>query len=231
MKLPVSGQCECELDLRERFSVREERFVHESCELKVILPQSAEDLLDEEAFEKDERMPYWADLWPSAKALARWILRQTSVEGRWLELGCGVGLPSVAIKSRGGLIVASDHNDDALRFARANAIRNNAGDMQTVLLDWRDRDPTIGKFDVVIAADVLYEQRNALALRELLPRIVARDGRFILADPGRRFLQQFQSIMRESGWDDVQIATMVESQSTSKGEVKSTIRIIEFRRV
>ena len=118
----------------------------------------------------------------------------------------------------------------ALVFARANSLRNDAGQLETALLDWRDRNPIIGKFDTVIAADVLYEQRNAIALRDLLPRVLEREGRFILADPGRRFLQQFQSLMRETGWNDVQAATLVESQMTSKAEVASTIRIIEFKK-
>ena len=217
--------------LQERFTTRNESFNVGDRTFNILLPQSAEDLLDEEAFERDERMPYWADLWPSAKALARWALNQASVEGRWLELGCGVGLPAVAVKSRGGWILATDHNEDALVFARANCSRNDAGQLDTALLDWRDRNPAIGKFDVVIAADVMYEQRNALALRDLLPRLVQHDGRFILADPGRRFLQHFQSLMREAGWNDKQVATLVENQITSKGETSSTIRIIEFKRI
>jgi predicted nicotinamide N-methyase len=220
-----------ERSLRERFVTREESFEEGDRSFKIILPQSAEDLLDEEAFEKDERMPYWADLWPSARALGRWVLRQTALEGRWLELGCGVGLPSVAVKSREGDILATDHNENALEFARVNVERNRADHLETALLDWRGRNPAIGKFDVIIAADVLYEQRNAVALRDLLPRVMKREGRFVLADPGRRFLQQFQSMMREAGWRDVQLATIVESQMTSKGETPSTIRMIEFTKI
>ena len=219
-----------EFRLREQFTVREERFTHDQWNFNLLLPQSAEDLRDEEAFEKDERMPYWADVWPSAKALARWVLGQSRVDGRWLELGCGIGLPSLAVKSRGGTIVASDHNQDAIRFAQANFQRNLLGDLETAMLDWRDRNPTIGRFDVVIAADVLYEQRNAHALLDLLPRLVAHDGQFVLADPGRRFLQQFQSLLRQAGWHDVQVATLVETQATSNGDARSTIRIIQFTR-
>jgi predicted nicotinamide N-methyase len=220
-----------EESLRARFSLREERVEINDFEYRLILPQSAEDLLDEEAFVKDERMPYWADLWPSARGLARWIANQSSMEGRWVELGCGIALPSIVAKRRGAEIAASDHNEDALAFARANSMRNALHDLDVALLDWRTRRPAIGKFDVVIAADVLYEQRNAIALRELLPRIVAPAGKFVLADPGRRFLQQFQSQMRESGWRDVQVDTRVETQRTSNGDASSTIRIIQFERI
>ena len=216
--------------LSQRFALREEVFSEGGTSLRILLPQSAEDLLDEEAFERDERMPYWADLGPSAKALARWLLKQPRLERQWIELGCGVGLPSLIVKSRGGEILATDHNEDALQFVRANSLRNGLGELSTAVFDWRERNPEIGRFDVAIAADVLYEQRNAIALQAVLPRIIAPGGKFLLADPGRRFLQQFQSIMKESGWSCTQLATLVELQTTSNGESKSTIRILEFMR-
>lgn len=216
--------------LRERFAIREELFVENDAVLQILLPQSAEDLLDEDAFERDERMPYWADLWPSAKALARWLLKQPPPKGRWIELGCGVGLPSLVVKSRSGDVLATDHNEDALKFVRVNAHRNDLGGINAAVFDWRERNPGLGRFDVAIAADVLYEQRNTAALQILLPRIIAPNGKFILADPGRRYLQQFQSMMEQSGWECMQVATLVEGQSTSTGEAKSTIRVLEFTR-
>ncbi len=219
-----------DFDLGERFALREEVFSEGQASLRMLLPQSAEDLLDEEAFQRDERMPYWADLWPSAKALARWLLRQPAPETTWIELGCGVGLPSLVVKSRGGEALATDHNEDALQFVRANARRNGLGEIATALFDWRERNPEIGRFDVALAADVLYEQRNAIALQSVLPRIIAPGGQFILADPGRRYLQQFQSLMKESGWACAQVATLVEAQTTSNGESTSTIRILQFTR-
>ena len=40
-------------------------------ELLIVRPRDSEALLDEEAFEQEELLPYWAELWPSALALAR----------------------------------------------------------------------------------------------------------------------------------------------------------------
>src|SRR5688572_13443242 len=90
-----------EPQLRERFKTREEGFAHGANSWRLLLPEKAEDLLDEEAFAHDERMPYWADLWPSAKALTRWLLNQDRIEQRVIELGCGVALPSIALRARG----------------------------------------------------------------------------------------------------------------------------------
>lgn len=216
--------------LPERFNLREERFNHGEYRVSIVLPRAADELLDEEAFAKDERMPYWADLWPSAKALARLLLDQPRPEGRWIELGCGLALPSMALKSRRVEVIATDHNEDALLFARFNAQRNGLGELTTSILDWRDERIELGEFDVAVAADVLYEQRNAIALAALLPRILKPYGVLILADPNRRHLAYFQTLMRQNGWRETQTAELFETQMIPNGEARSLIRILEFVR-
>ena len=154
------------------------------------LPRSSEDLFDAAAFERDERLPYWADLWPSAKRLARHLLDAPAEAldraGTILELGCGVGLASLAIKARGGEPIASahDHEPDALRFARWNAERNGLGRLATLELDWRSVPDTL-RASLVVGADVLYERRNAVAIAELLPKVLVPGGEALLADPRR----------------------------------------------
>src|SRR4051794_19415431 len=65
-------------------------------DIAVLRPRNPESLLDEHAFEHEEFLPYWADLWPSALALARALAPRALRGARTLELGCGVGLPSIA---------------------------------------------------------------------------------------------------------------------------------------
>ena len=211
--------------LRKRFRTREEQFVNDDCELQILLPEKAEDLLDEEAFARDERMPYWADLWPSAKALSRWLLDQDRIEGSAIELGCGVALPSIALRSRGIDVLATDYNDDALLFAQCNAVRNQAGALRTALFDWRNPHE-FGRFDLVIAADVLYEQRNAIALADLLPNLVSHHGRFVLADPRRRWAEEFRERMGAMNWIERGLCVIEEPQKESK--VPSKIQITEW---
>ena len=115
-----------EAELRARFDVREEAFAHGGWAVELILPRAADALIDEGDYGADERLPYWAELWPSARGLARHLVE----DGRdWpgvrvLELGCGVALPSLALHARGADVLATDWYDDALRFARANAARS-----------------------------------------------------------------------------------------------------------
>jgi len=87
----------------------EEVFAAAGRELVILRPRDAESLLDEQAFDaRDEFIPYWADLWPSARLLARTIGARALRGRRVLELGCGLGLPSLAAALAGGRPLATD---------------------------------------------------------------------------------------------------------------------------
>ena len=153
---------------------------------RIVHPASVDDLLDEEDFELEERLPYWAELWPSAVALARCLSRRDLAGKRVVELGCGVGLPAVAALDRGAEVLATDHNGVALDFVVHNARANLGRGPGTALLDWFSPElGGLGTFDLVFAADVLYERRNARALADLVPRLVAPGGEALVADPRR----------------------------------------------
>ncbi|HEY2541950.1 MAG TPA: 50S ribosomal protein L11 methyltransferase, partial [Gaiellaceae bacterium] len=87
-------------------------------------PPSADDLIDEEAFDEDEFLPYWAELWPSGLALAHVVAGRDLGGARVLELGAGLGLPSLAAALRGAEVLATDWAEDAVTLLRDNAARN-----------------------------------------------------------------------------------------------------------
>jgi predicted nicotinamide N-methyase len=234
-----------EAELRARFDVREERFAHGDWEVELILPRAADELIDEAEYATDERLPYWAELWPSGRGLARHLLEMeaivakagggAAVEGfgadgwagvRVLELGCGVALPSLALCSRGAEVLATDWYCDALRFARANAARNGLAPLRTEMLDWRHPPP--GRpFDLVIAADVLYEPRNAPILASLLPQVTAPGGTVLIADPGRIYAPDFLRKVGEDGWTVDEVGVRVEPSAAG---AESRVRIHRLRR-
>lgn len=216
-----------EAGLRVRFETREERFSHRGWSASILLPRAADALIDEAEFESDERLPYWADLWPSARGLARHLLENPPAEALALELGCGVALPSLALRHLGVDALATDWYEEALLFARANAERNKLGELRTSALDWL-RPAIRDRFPLVLAADVLYEIRNAEALAAVLPRLVAPGGRALVADPGRVYERGFRNGMTLQRWTVREVDRRQETSDPATGAV-STVRIWELR--
>jgi predicted nicotinamide N-methyase len=170
-------------------------------DLEVLRPRDSEALLDEHAFEEEEFLPYWAELWPSGVALAR------ALDGRALrgvavvELGCGLGLPSMVAARAGGRALATDWSQAALDLLQDNALHNGVA-VETMAVDWARPDELLarGPFPLVLAADVLYERRNVPLLLDLLPRLVAPEGEIWLADPGRAVADAFFELVDAEGW-------------------------------
>src|SRR3954454_23385779 len=95
-------------------------------ELVVLRPRDSEALLDEHAFEQDEFLPYWAELWPSGVALARQVAPRARHGAGGGEFGCGLGRPSLAAALAGGRVLATDWSQPALDLLSRNAERNAA---------------------------------------------------------------------------------------------------------
>jgi predicted nicotinamide N-methyase len=158
-------------------------------ELTIRRPPSADALIDEEAFADDEFLPYWAELWPSGVALARAVAGLDLAGKRVVELGAGLGLPSLAAALAGADVLATDWAEDAVALLRENAARN-ALRLRVERVRWDEPEPLLAEapWDVVLGADLLYERRNADKLLELLPRL---GGEVLLAEPGRPFAASF----------------------------------------
>jgi predicted nicotinamide N-methyase len=209
-------------------ATREEWFEEGELRLTIRMPASAEDLIDEAEFDRDERLPYWAELWPSARALARHVIG-AGPSAPVLELGCGLALPSLALHARGACVLATDYYDEALEFAAENALRNGLPPLPTAALDWRAVPRDFERYLTVIAADVLYERRNADALACALPRLVAPGGRFLLADPGRTYVGELLDRLRAARWTDSILEVREETSDPTTGAV-SRVSIVEIRR-
>src|SRR5215208_2101802 len=121
-----------------------------STTLSLLRPRDAEALLDEDAFAESEFLPYWAELWPAGLALAR-ALPQRLDGVRVVELGCGLGVPSLAAAARSAQVTATDWAVEAVDLLRVNATRNHLH-VEARLADWRDIE---GDFDLALAAEFL----------------------------------------------------------------------------
>ena len=215
-----------EKSLRRRFRVVETCVQIDEQTLNILHPASAEDLINEIDFDRDERLPYWAELWPSSRALAEFV-RPLAGDGRsLLELGCGAGLVATSASLAGFDVVASDYYEDACRFASVNASRNGGGPIRGMLLDWRALPPSLGRFDVVVASDVLYERPYAALVAQAIARALADDGVAFVADPGRVARKEFLGQLAGEGLT-VRRRT---ARPFADGAVRQTITIFEIVR-
>jgi len=108
-------------------------------------------------------------------------------------------------------VLATDHYEAALDFTIHNARTNLGLEPDVAVLDWRQPSMQgIGNFELVLAADVLYERKNAAALADLVPKLLAPGGEVIFADPRRDEAPVFLGAMEERGFQDAMEETTVE---------------------
>ena len=155
-------------------------------DLCLLRPRDAEALLNEEAFEHEEFLPYWAELWPSALALARAVGARALRGARTLELGLR---PRAAEPRRraspGGRVLATDWAPDVDRDDRRATPSATGSRSRRCAAPGpsRSRCSSARPWDLVLASDVLYEPRNGEALLPLLPAPGRRPRRDLARRP------------------------------------------------
>lgn len=147
----------------------------------------------------EENMPYWAELWPSARMLAKHIWMQEFTPGqKALEIGCGLGLVGIVALARGLHVTFSDYDGTALEFASENAKRNGFNSFETRQIDWREVPEGLS-FDWVFASDLIYEKRNVQPLVAMIAKTLAPKGECLLTDQDRAPAELLKAELREAG--------------------------------
>jgi predicted nicotinamide N-methyase len=154
-----------------------------SGEIRVLQPHEAAELPDDGAVEWAPIAPYWAVLWRSGVTLASELDGEALEGKRVVELGCGLGLPGIVAARAGASVLATDASEEALTLVARNAGENGVS-LETAVVDWAEPAALLERapFDLVLAADVLYEESSAAPLLSLLPRLAPEAW---VADPGR----------------------------------------------
>lgn len=160
----------------------------------------------------EDLCPYFGILWPAAEALAEFLDENPQLvkNKTVLELGCGLGLPSLVASHLGGKVLATDFHPDVEEYFLRNC-RHSSVECQYKRLNWREENVQ-EKFDVVIGSDVLYESKHPLEVAKGLLRFVKEGGTIILSDPGRSYLQQFLTAMKELGMKEEMYSKTISSK-------------------
>ncbi|HVA48350.1 MAG TPA: methyltransferase domain-containing protein [Pirellulales bacterium] len=212
--------------LGRRFAVVEQTIEAAGRPFALIKPRSSDELISEDDFNRDARLPYWADVWPSALCLAERTARIRGAGKRLIELGCGVGLVCAVAAQRGFEVLATDYYAEALEFTEVNRARNGLPPIATRLIDWRNLPSDLGTFDVVAAADVLYEKAYPALIAAAIEHTLAADGLALVADPGRPGAARFHDECRSRG---LAIERVLQAPFDN-GTVPHTVDLYEIKR-
>jgi predicted nicotinamide N-methyase len=183
----------------------------------LVMPADWEALRDFEGMAPGRPLPYWGRLWPASFVLAQALAERPPGPGtRVIELGSGLGLPSVVAARGGAAVLATDGHTDAVAFAAHNLTLNELEGTVITADMAADAEALVerGPFDLVLAADLLYTVANVDSLLSLLPRLLEPNGELWLGDPdragGRRFLAAARSHfhVRSKDGDEASLHTL-----------------------
>jgi predicted nicotinamide N-methyase len=141
---------------------------------------------------KDERIPYWTEIWPSALGLAEFIINNSdSLNGKnIIEIGSGLALPSIVASEYCQSITITDYLEDALNFAKINANENEITNAKFQKLDWRNINLET-KYDIVFASDIAYEKRSFEFLPNAISSLLDTKGTCYISEPNRTMAREF----------------------------------------
>lgn len=184
----------------------EKLFVMETIrDLDEAIDQICEAMSEEEKVDPfaEDLSPYFGILWPAAEALSIFLSENSILvkNKKVLELGCGLGYPSMMATHLGGHVLATDYHPDVEFFFHRNC-QHSVLQCDYKRFNWRETEEDIGLFDVVMGSDILYESKHAKEVARGLLRFVKPGGIILLADPGRAYLQNFITAMNELGYSE-----------------------------
>ncbi len=169
--------------------------------------------------------PYWAELWPSAIALAEFVYAQKKLPNTSvLEIGCGMGLPGIVAGLCGANVTFNDREDDALRLAELNFLVNTAHQPSLLSFDW-SAPPNLS-FPLILAADVVYETAQYQPLLKIFNHMLAPGGEIWLAEPNRPIATPFFELLTQNNFRLVKLDYQV-----SMHNKPTNIAIYQIRKV
>jgi predicted nicotinamide N-methyase len=161
----------------------------------------------------EDLCPYFGILWAAAEGLSQFIAHHPDMfkKKSVLELGCGLGYPSLVATAVDAKVLATDFHPDVETYFKRN-LRHSNLEASYQRLNWREEKGDIGLFDIVMGSDVLYESKHPQEVVQGLARFLKPKGKIILSDPGRAYLQTFVTAMKSAGFRETLTIEAVKDQ-------------------
>ena len=186
-----------------RYSHQTVRIGSHSIHLRTLLDNQQFDDPDGQAAQlgiSSANWPLFGVLWPAGEVLARHMETHEIIGLRILEVGCGIGLASLLLNQRAADISATDHHPAVAEFLDHNVKLNFDKQIPFLRADWQDGASSLGKFDLIIGSDLLYEPNHAALLSQFVDQHAQPTCEVIIVDPGRGNTGRFSRHMAAYGY-------------------------------
>jgi len=142
---------------------------------------------------------------------------------RILELGCGLALASMVIHRRGGDVTASDCHPLAESFLKENLRLNHLPPMKYRTGNWGRSASDMGRFDLIIGSDLLYDRNQPQALSAFIDEHSCSTVEVVIVDPDRGNISGFNRHMTGLGYTHCQsrVSRLPDGETAYKGRVHS----------
>ncbi|QSP95182.1 methyltransferase domain-containing protein [Marinobacter salinisoli] len=144
--------------------------------------------------------PIFGVIWPSSLILAHFISEYDTASKRVLEVGCGMALSSLLLNKKNTDITATDYHPEVKSFLERNALLNGDKSISYERTDWSDNKDNLGRFDLIIGSDLLYEDDHIELLANFIERHSKPICEIIIVDPGRGRKNKLSAKLREFGF-------------------------------
>lgn len=170
-------------------------------------------LLDNQQFDKDDleaaalgitssTWSLFGIVWPASQVLAAEVSVANLAGKRVLEIGCGIGLASIVLHKMGVDITASDYHPRAQEFLDRNVLDNKLLPIKFQTVDFEKKNLELGKFDLIIASDILYQPHHAKCVANFISNHSDNNVEVIVVDPGRENRSKFTLNMTALGYSN-----------------------------
>jgi ETFB lysine methyltransferase len=143
-------------------------------------------------------------IWPSSEVLAHFMFDFDIKSKRILEVGCGIALTSLMLNKRDADITATDYHPEAEAFLLKNIKLNDGASIPFVRTGWADKTSDLGKFDLILGSDILYEKEHTDLLSRFIDQHAEQECEVIIVDPGRGRHANFSKKMIKLGYSHSQ---------------------------
>ena len=143
-------------------------------------------------FDPNTPFPFWAKLWPSSIALLDVLESHPHLiqNKHVLEIGAGIGLPSLMMAGIVKSIQISDYDKEAVALLQKNIEHLQLKNAEALQLDW-NAIPENMQPDIILLSDVNYDPAQFDTLITLIDKFLTQGSSIILSTPQRIMASPF----------------------------------------